>query len=120
MKFLFRKPTLPCVGIAGGNAFAVTKVSDFARVIKTDLTKAAHFYDGRGTRYEYLPDLKMVVPKFPRSVFTKKQIIDAVFGCRNMADTDDRIKTKNLSNTRLDQLILELCVAIQGGSLARK
>lgn len=120
MKFVIRKPSLPCVGIAGGNAFAVTKVNDFARVIKTDLTKASHFYDGHGTRYEYLPDLEMVVPKFPRRGFTKKQIIDAVFGCSNMADTEDRIKTKNLSNIRLDQLILELCVAIQGGSLTRK
>jgi hypothetical protein len=120
MKFAFRRPCLPCVGIAGGNAYAITKVNDFARVIKTDPTKVAHFYDGRGTRYEYLPDLNMVVPKFPRSVFRKKHIVDTVFGCSNMMDVDARIKTKNLSNTRLDELILELCVAIAGGSLTRK
>jgi hypothetical protein len=117
MRFAFRKPGLPCVGIAGGNAYAVTKTTHFDRVIKKGGAGPVCFYDRRGERYDYHPDLKLVAPRFPRKIFKKKEIIGAVFACNNMADVEDRIKTKNLSNIRLDQLVLELCVALEKAGL---
>ncbi len=112
MQFAFRRPPLPCIGIAGDYAYAIFKSNQFDRLIKKDPSKVVHFYDGRGEGHEYHPDLGLVAPEFLMKVYTKQQIRDAVFACANMADSDTPIRKKNLSNIRLDELIFELCRAI--------
>ena len=113
MKFAFRRPKLPCVAITGDDAYPVYRHNHFDKIIKADPARAVHFYDAEGMKFDYRPAMGLISPGFPMQKSTKKQIIEAVFECSNMKGHQGKIRTKTLSNIRLEEVLADLCVAIE-------